>query len=71
MLFSFVHKVQKLYLKGELMKKHEHTGRPKNCGSTPGERSCKKRQKHTIKRKNGLCKCCQVKDIHGKRISIA
>lgn len=51
------------------MKKHEHPGRPRGCENIPGEGSCKKRQKHTIKNKCGLCQNCQAKDERGKRIS--
>jgi len=51
------------------MKKHKYPGRPKNCENTPSEKSCKKRQRHTMRDGRGSCKCCQVKDTHGKRIS--
>ncbi len=51
------------------MHKNKYPGQPKGCDSTPGEKSCKKRQKNSNSNRACLCKSCKAKDEKGKRIS--
>lgn len=50
------------------MNNNKHSGRPKGCNNTPGEKACKKRQKNSRNNNTCLCRHCKAVDGNGKRV---
>ena len=51
------------------MRNNKHSGQPKDCDNTPGEKACKKRQKNSNGNNSCLCKYCKAVDGKGRRVS--